>query len=40
MLNKQGLQIKEILDITGYSTSSISKYLSEDYNIVQANLAL
>lgn len=34
MLHKQGLQIKEISDITGYSASSISKYLSEDYNIV------
>lgn len=35
MLHKQGLQIKEISDITGYSDSSISKYLSEDYNIVR-----
>ena len=34
MLYKQGLQIKEISSITGYSSSSISKYLSEDYNVV------
>lgn len=27
MLHKQGLQIKEISDITAYSASSISKYL-------------
>lgn len=34
MLNNQGLQITEISNITGYSCSSISKYLSKDYNAV------
>lgn len=34
LLHKQGLQIKEISNITGYSSASISKYLSKDYNVV------
>ena len=34
MLHKQGLQIEEISSITGYSNSSISKYLSENYNSI------
>ncbi len=34
MLHKQGFQIEEISSITGYSNSSISKYLSENYNSI------
>lgn len=37
MLHKQGLQIEEISSITGYSNSSISKYLSENYNVVNGH---
>lgn len=37
MLHKQGLQIKEISSITGFSVSSISKYISEDYNVVHGH---
>ena len=37
MLHKQGLQIKEISNITGYSSASISKYLSKDYNVVHGH---
>ncbi|MCQ2023071.1 hypothetical protein [Clostridium butyricum] len=40
MLHKQVLQIKEILDIIGYSSSSIYKYISEDYNIVHSQYVI
>lgn len=40
MLHNQGLQIIEISNITGYSCSSISKYLSKDYNAVHGQYGI
>ena len=36
-MHNQGLDMKEISKLTGYSTSRILKYLSEDYNVFNSH---